>query len=1451
MPHSPSNQNPNSIFHPYGRPASHISEAQASGGENSDIDSASQENYDEPRVTNGSATECATEVDENSFVKDDQIEGHEDDENIDIAISLIAECKAQLSLPNLNNVVFLFRQLLDDHPTTRPFHTDAMRGLASALGVRFMYTNQINDLEESLILRGQIMESLISVQGTSGSSFVFCDWDSVDAHGLMQMTKGFLADFQKSPDLDTINSIVHLLQRSLARHPNPHPRRFAALTTLADGLYARFHHCDTMADLNNAISCLEDAAKCCTERDWQQLNTLCRICCMLGARFDSMRDMLDLKRAFASFIDANPQETEASEGALAQVEFANKLQDEFGKSGNMDDLNTAVALYREGITELPASSHNYVVTLNNLANAVATRFEQGGQRSDLDEAISLHRQALELRPSPHPDRSASLNNLASALKTQFEQGGQRSDLDEAISLYRQALELPPPHPLQSASFDNLASALWTRFEQGGQRSDLDEAISLHRQALKLRPSPHRSGSLSNLANALLTRFQQGGQRSDLDEAVSLYRQALELRPSPHPDRSASLNNLASALKTRFEQGGQRGDLDEAISLYRQALELLPSPHPLRSASLNNLANALETRFEHGGQRRDDVDEAISLYRQALELRPSPHPRRYGSLSNLANALKTRFEQGGQRSDLDEAISLHRQALELRPSPHPLRSSVLNNLASALWTRFEQGGQRSDVDEAISLYRQALELRPSSHPLRSGILNNLASALWTRFEQGGQRRDLDEAISLHRQALKLLPSPHPDRSASLNNLANALKTRFEQGGQRNDLDEAIPLHRQALELRPSPHPDRSASLNNLASALKTQFEQGGERSDLDEVISLHRQALELRPSPHPDRSTSFAALGDILVDAHSLTDRNSDFLEQAMCSFSAATQCLSQPPSRRLNIAKSWIRHADNHQHIHAIDAYDAALQALPQLAALSFSLQSRQEALSAGSDGLARDASRCAIRAGDLVKAVEFLEAGRSIFWSQSLSLRSPFDQLRDIEPQLADKLRHIADALELGSHRDISADISDNRRKLSRDQEASRLNRLNEEWANGIDEVRKLKGFEDFLRPRRFSELQRAASEYPVVILVANNDGSHCLILTSTTIQHIDLPRLPTRRLQDLVRLVQVAVSESTVSFSSVERVMEDLAVLLGENRAVERMVHKLGSSDDVFKRVLRILWNEVVKPVVDFLKIEKSCSGELPMLQWCPTGPFTFLPIHAAGCYDIELSGECASDYFVSSYIPTIGALLTHDPAPSTETFKMTVVIQSTELPSTKTELKNIEKHVSSGMLNKLGVPGKPATIEAVASCLSNASIVHFACHGKQDRLRPLDSGLKLDDGLLRVSRIMQETMPNGSLAFLCACETGKGDENLPDEAMSLGASLLFSGFRRVIATMWEMRDADGPTIADTFYEELFRGPDGKPALEPDITKSARALYLAVNKLRSQNVSFRRWVPFIHMGK
>lgn len=233
-------------------------------------------------------------------------------------------------------------------------------------------------------------------------------------------------------------------------------------------------------------------------------------------------------------------------------------------------------------------------------------------------------------------------------------------------------------------------------------------------------------------------------------------------------------------------------------------------------------------------------------------------------------------------------------------------------------------------------------------------------------------------------------------------------------------------------------------------------------------------------------------------------------------------------------------------------------------------------------------------------KAIQFLEEGRAVFWSQFLSLRSPFEQLHDIAPKLEEKLRDTAYALELGSHRNTLASISDNTQRLVVDQEAARLNRLNEEWLKTIEDVRKLGGFEDFLRPRSLSALQMAASDGPVVMLVGNEDGSDILILTSTNVCNISLPGLPTRKLQKLVHLVQAASSASKIWRSHFEELfstdLTEFPVAIREtlrnwskqeeDRGVRRA--EKANSDDLFKFVLKTLWNDVVKPVIDKLNLK-----------------------------------------------------------------------------------------------------------------------------------------------------------------------------------------------------------------------------------------------------------------------
>lgn len=65
--------------------------------------------------------------------------------------------------------------------------------------------------------------------------------------------------------------------------------------------------------------------------------------------------------------------------------------------------------------------------------------------------------------------------------------------------------------------------------------------------------------------------------------------------------------------------------------------------------------------------------------------------------------------------------------------------------------------------------------------------------------------------------------------------------------------------------------------------------------------------------------------------------------------------------------------------------------------------------------------------------------------------------------------------------------------------------------------------------------------------------------------------------------------------------------------------------------------------------------------------------------------------------------------------------------------------------------------------------------------------------------------------------------------------------------------MDDADGPKVANRFYEQLLEGcnANSHPPVLPDLTKAAEALHFAVAELRKEpGISFRRWVPYVHYG-
>ncbi|KAJ6585772.1 CHAT domain-containing protein [Mycena capillaripes] len=1137
---------------------------------------------------------------------------------------------------------------------------------------------------------------------------------------------------------------------------------------------------------------------------------------------------------------------------------------------NLQDLDKEIGYYRE-VLDLQVAPHpDRHIALDNLATALHTRFELHKNTKDINEAIELHREALTLCEPSHPNRGMSLNNLAIVVRTRFKQQGDRRDLDEAIELHGETLTLcEPPHPNRSSALNSLANALLIRFEQQSDTRDIYKAIELYREALILRepPHPNRGNSLNNLAIAVRTRFKQQGDIKDLDEAIKLHREALTVDEPPHPNRSSLLNNLAVAIWIRFKQQGDTRNIDEAIELYREALTLHDPQHPDRGMSLNNLANAFLTRFEQQGDKRD-INKVVELHREALTLYEWPHPDRSSSLNNLANALLTKFRQQGGMGEVDKAIELYREALTLREPPHPNHGMSLNNLANAVLARFEQQGDTRDIDEAIELHKEALALRELPHPDRGSSLNNLAVAVWTRFGQQGNTRDINTAIELYREAVNLCKPPHPNCGMSLHNLANAVLTRYQHLGDTRDINEAIELHRKALGRHEPHHPDRGSSLNNLAISVRKRFEQQGDIRDIDEAIELYREALTLYEPPHPYRSSSLNGLAKCFAYLYERTCDIHD-LESACDLFQEAATYLSSSPLTRFRHACSWAECIAQYSPTSSLTAYHAAIRLLPQLAALHLDLPSRQQILTTiKQSSLASNAATCAVDQTQYNTAVEFLEASRSVFWSQALQLRTPLDDLAMVHPKLSARLADLSQQLELAAFRDTSRETLNMQQKLrSIESEGSHCQQLNEDWEQTIKEVQLLPGFENFMVPKAMAALQQAAVSGPIIILVATNSACFSLIVTlSSEVQYLKLPKLILPKAHFLADLSR-GISDPAFDFKTFVETCDpgnqrsELEARLFAGREGSIKV----DPDEVFRGLLADLWKNIVNPVFDTLKLKASTTFECKSvdpsrLWWCPIGPFAFLPLHAAGIYGKDIT-ECASDYVVSSYTPTLTALL-DPPVCTAATFKITAVIEPKApdcppLPGARAELNKIMARVPDQWLTGL----VNTTVETALVHLCESLIVHFGCHGVQDLKQPLDSGLILTNGRLKISDIMRR--PEGenaldiqkfmSVAFLSACETAKGDRTVPDEVMHLAATLLFAGFRGVVATMWTMNDFDGPKIADTFYEHLFKNcdPNSNPPVLPDLKQAAKALHLAVEKLRKEpNIPFRRWVPFVHYG-
>ncbi|KAJ7466495.1 CHAT domain-containing protein [Mycena latifolia] len=1009
-------------------------------------------------------------------------------------------------------------------------------------------------------------------------------------------------------------------------------------------------------------------------------------------------------------------------------------------------------------------------------------------------------------------------------ESEGEQEDTETDPDDATNEFLEFfqffgdVERPTPEELQSIlelrpenfaqNLDSMAEVLSDRYEEGQDLEDLEAAIQMRQTAVALadRDDALLPLFLANLSYSLTDRYERLDTLADLDGAIKNLKDALDLTPKEHVNHPKRLRSLGLALSRRYRRRDTVEDMDLAVESHREAIQLVQAGDPDRPAYVQALASALTDRFQRR-ERLEDLEEALQTDQLALELTPEGDPERAGRFRSVAGAFRDRYKRLGYLKDLEAALHHEQAAVKLFPHNSLAVAGYFFSLGVILADRYRRLGDFTDMQASLKSHETAVEKTAHGHPELPPRLVELGSSYIEQFEVLGDPKDLDIALNHCLSAVALTPRDHPDFAGYLWSLAASYTARYKVSDELEDLQAAVNNDLEAVSLTPVGDLNLPTRLTNLAISLADRYRRLGDSADLEAAIQHTTNAVGLVSEDNPNFASNYHDLADFLIMRYESANEVHD-LDLAFSALSKAFKAPSLNPIGSWDAAIRWASYGKLYRRSECIKAYAVAFELLSEILWMGNSLTVQQastrriDITSATSDAIG-----ACIDGSNYELATEFLELGLATAFQQQLQLRTQVD---DLPEAIAEEFNRLSSLIYSGT--------SGNPTDL-----VLRRNEL-------ITKIRTLPGLERFLQPTLFQDLHQVSKHGPVVILNSHEDHCDAIILLHSSVVplHVPLPGVTVEALAD-----QKLHLSHVLHTCSVRTRTSDSTRLFGSQELFSSKPVK-----DIFEDMLTWLWTEVVNPVFNALEVNSVLGGRL---WWCPSGAFTGLPLHSAA----------PSDQFIHSYTSTLGALLkARSKGTSSGVPKVGVVgvTHNSEarlpgLPGVTTEISKIKSIVGDDRVECL--VGAQATVDAVKHQLSHCAWLHLACHGKQDLFDPPKSCLQLYDGTLDLETIIRTQLDNAELVFLAACQTAMGDAELVNESFHLAGGFIAAGFRGAIGTMWSMRDSDGPLVTEVVYGHLFRG-----GRRPEAGEAAKALQLAVRKMRNAGIAHERWMPFIHMG-
>ena len=934
--------------------------------------------------------------------------------------------------------------------------------------------------------------------------------------------------------------------------------------------------------------------------------------------------------------------------------------------------------------------------------------------------------------------------------------------------------------------------------------DINDVITIYDELLG---SDHLESSSFRAPRALLLVIAHcgHGNRPILDQCIRLLRKA-SIRWPNSPVFSIA---LALSLYYRFDEMPTNDDFEEATTILNRIIDFPSTGNSLglwQRLSLSILRSLAGTRATLY-QKPEYVEEAISHFRSPLHHPLLPDNLEITEVLECMEDLRFNYLGVNKESTLQEALLLH-PPRALGPSPSMRLDAARGDITESQLIN-SPPLPKETVDASIRGLRNSLStILPGTPDYRQCLEMLLRSFRKKIFLTNDSTLvDIEEAIKYCRLLLDSIPLGGRSSSDITIFLAKLLKLVFDRTRNIEQLNESINLLAAVLRVPVGQAPGDSVADNLISSLFDRETFLLGTRDRHDpEAIQIMHQTIQ--------------TVVEVL--------------------YLAAENEFTSLPSRlhhSFALAKSlrYIKDIGSCSVTFVSTAYERAMSLMQDSVVLAPNLQLQHSQLVAMLrvvEKVPLDYASHLIDIHQHGQAIETLERGRALLWSELRGLRTSIQQIAGVDPLLAEKFTAINRDLEKltmsvlpSGSSDVDAEGAEDCRWVD---PYSRLlmkqRKLLEERDNIISQVRSLPGLQNFLMAPSFDVLRSAASHGPVIIINHSESRSDILILL-----HDAPPSL---------------IPTSNGFYEDVNKLRDDL-LSARKKQGLDSIEY-----DRTLASILEDLYNLVGRPVVD--RLHKLNIPEQSRVWWCPTSVFCSLPLHAMGPIPSnDGKKRYFSDLYIPSYTPTLAALIdSHNPSPQLQSTKKPSLLLVAQ-PNKKT-LPGVDKEIR--VIQELNIKvesliREDATTGTVLEGLRRHELVHFACHGNLEIGKPFDASFKLYRGQrLKLLDIVNSRLPHAEFAFLSACHTAElTEESIADEGLHLAAALQYCGFRSVVGTMWAMADTDGCYLAPRVYRSMLVGNDEGPCY----MRSAVALRDAVRELRNVNgVGLERWVNFVHYG-